>query len=113
MPAIVKPVTLFNPASTLRRTFRSWPLSFPTTEQCPAPTRDYASTPSNLDIDYERPLNGTMATYVQQVLISTGKGDWTSRIEEDESGELARGLKRLLVRSGRYSDVGFLSNLVL
>jgi hypothetical protein len=47
-----------------------------------------------------------MATYAQQVLISTGKGDWASRIEEDEeTGELARGLKGLLARGGRYADV--------
>ncbi|KAI9763157.1 MAG: hypothetical protein M1840_000869 [Geoglossum simile] len=108
MPVInIKPrryAPLFNPASTLHRSFRSRPSSFPTTERCPTPTRNHASTPSNLGIDYERPLNGTMATYVQQVLISTGKGDWTSRIEEDEAGELARGLKGLFVKGGRYSD---------
>ncbi|KAF7586388.1 hypothetical protein BBP40_008954 [Aspergillus hancockii] len=64
--------------------------------------------PEGLPIDYDQPLNGTMAAYAQQVLISTGQRDWTSRIEDDGKshawGHLARGLKRLLGRGGRYAD---------
>ena len=65
--------------------------------------------PDGLSIDRVHPLNGTMAAYTQQVLIATGRPDWTSRIEEDgqrESwGALARGLKGLLGRGGKYADV--------
>ncbi|PWY94022.1 sucrose cleavage family protein [Aspergillus sclerotioniger CBS 115572] len=59
-------------------------------------------------IDYDQPLNGTMAAYAQQLLVCTGQPDWTSRIEEDGQdtnwGELVRGLKRLLGRGGKYAD---------
>lgn len=55
-------------------------------------------------------MNGTMAGYSQQVLITTGRPDWRSRIEEDgvdkEWGMLGRGLKGLIGRGGKYSDVG-------
>ncbi|KAH0542421.1 hypothetical protein FGG08_003176 [Glutinoglossum americanum] len=63
------------------------------------------NTPGVHYIDHERPLSNTMAAYVQQVLISTGKDDWTSRIEEDEeAGELVRGLRRLLGKGGALAD---------
>ncbi|KAJ9298872.1 hypothetical protein DTO271G3_3114 [Paecilomyces variotii] len=49
-----------------------------------------------------------MAAYAQQLIIATGRPDWTSRIEEDGQGEawgeLARGLKKLLGRGGKYAD---------
>lgn len=66
--------------------------------------------PEGSPIDYEQPLNGTMAAYAQQMVICTGQRDWASRIENDGEntgwGELVRGLKRLLGRGGRYADVG-------
>lgn len=47
-----------------------------------------------------------MAAYDEQVLICTGKDDWVSRIEEENSGDnLAADLKELLGRGGVYSDV--------
>ena len=65
--------------------------------------------PEGMAIDYEQPLNGTMAAYAQQLVICTGQSDWTSRIEndgEDKSwGQLVRGLKALLGRGGPYLDV--------
>lgn len=65
--------------------------------------------PEGLPIDHNQPLNGTMAAYTKQVLISTGKSDWTSRIEEDGLNEgwgiFARKLKGLLGRGGKYADV--------
>ena len=67
--------------------------------------------PEGLPIDYEQPLNGTMAAYAQQLLICTGQRDWTSRIEDDGKGEgqvwgdLARGLRKLMGRGGRFADV--------
>lgn len=65
-------------------------------------------------IDYDQPLNGTMAAYAQQLLICTGQRDWTSRIEEDGQGqswgEMVRGLKSLLGRGGKYADVSHTSS---
>jgi hypothetical protein len=50
-----------------------------------------------------------MAPYAQHVVISTGKSDWTSRIENDGRGtpwgEFGRQLKAMLGRGGKYSDV--------
>lgn len=62
--------------------------------------------PSGLDIEREQNINGSMASYAEQVLISTGRSDWASRIEdEQEEGMLVRRLKGLLGPRGRYSDV--------
>lgn len=62
--------------------------------------------PAGLEIDHKRPIHGSMAAYAEQVLICTGKDDWPSRIEEDNSGDnLAADLKELLGRGGIYSDV--------
>jgi hypothetical protein len=62
--------------------------------------------PDGLKIDHSKSLNGTMAAYSEQVLICTGKDDWLSRIEEENSGDnLAADIKELLGRGGVYSDV--------
>lgn len=46
-----------------------------------------------------------MAAYAEQVLICTGKDDWLSRIEDENSGDnLAADIKELLGRGGMYSD---------
>jgi len=61
--------------------------------------------PEGLEIDNSKPLNGTMAAYAEHVLICTGKNDWTSRIEEENSGDnLAADIKELMGRGGIYSD---------
>lgn len=47
-----------------------------------------------------------MAPYAEQVLICTGKDDWMSKIEEENSGDnLAADIKELVGRGGVYSDV--------
>lgn len=47
-----------------------------------------------------------MTPYAEQVLICTGKDDWTSKIEEENSGDnLAADLSELLGRGGTYADV--------
>jgi hypothetical protein len=47
-----------------------------------------------------------MASYAEQVLICTGKDDWLSKIEEENSGDnLAADIKELMGRGGIYSDV--------
>jgi hypothetical protein len=62
--------------------------------------------PEGLEIDHKKKLNGTMAAYAEQVLICTGKDDWLSRIEEENSGDnLAADIKELIGRGGVYSDV--------
>jgi hypothetical protein len=82
---------------------------FPSTSRCPSPTCACAETPAGLDIDREKNLNGSMAPYARHVVISTGKSDWTSRIEDDGQGipwgEFGRELKAMLRRGGKYSDV--------
>jgi hypothetical protein len=88
---------------------RSSPAPFPTIPSCPNPTCACAETPAlpeGLKIDHNKPLNGTMAPYSEQILICTGQRDWKSRIEDENDGDnLAADLKELLGRGGIYSDV--------
>ena len=48
-----------------------------------------------------------MPTYAEQVLISTGRSNWPSKIDEDECEDsaLVRQLRKNLLRDGKYSDV--------
>ncbi|RFU26694.1 hypothetical protein B7463_g9644, partial [Scytalidium lignicola] len=93
---------------TRRHISRAIDPPFPTVPTCPSPTCACAATPEmpqGLEIDHKRPLNGTMAAYSEQVLICTGKDDWPSRIEEENSGDnLAADIKELLGKGGIYSD---------
>lgn len=104
------------PAATGRRQWRraqstaAPPPPFPpVVDQCPSPTCPCAPTPElpdGLEIDRTSPLNGVMTAYHQHVLVCTGRDDWPSRIEEDDSGDnLAADLRELFGRGGRYSDV--------
>ncbi|RNJ56620.1 hypothetical protein D7B24_007109 [Verticillium nonalfalfae] len=78
---------------------------FATVPTCPAPTCSCAPTPPGLDIDHTSPLNGVISGYAEQVLVCTGRDDWASRIEEEDSGDnLAADLKELFGRGGAYSD---------
>lgn len=62
--------------------------------------------PEGFEIEHSKPLNGTMAAYAEQVLICTGKDDWISKIEEEDSGDnLAADIKELVGRGGTYADV--------
>ncbi|GAB7365001.1 hypothetical protein MBLNU230_g5783t2 [Neophaeotheca triangularis] len=60
--------------------------------------------PSGLDIEQEQNLNGSLASYAEQVLISTGKEDWTSKIEDEEDAGFLRLLKGMLGRGGKFAD---------
>lgn len=62
-----------------------------------------------MEIERDVNLNGSMASYAEQVLISTGRNDWKSRIEEEEDAVLVRQLKKLLLRGGKYVDVRAIS----
>jgi hypothetical protein len=62
--------------------------------------------PDGLPIDNKAKLNGLISNYAEHVLVCTGQNDWSSRIEEDNSGDnLAADLKELIGRGGTYSDV--------
>ncbi|ROW02648.1 hypothetical protein VSDG_01832 [Cytospora chrysosperma] len=97
-------------ALSLQRLYsaRSKAPSFPTVPTCPPSACDCAATPpmpNGLEIDYKGKLNGVITGYTEHVLICTGKDDWPSRIEEDNSGDnLAADLKELFGRGGVYSD---------
>lgn len=107
------------PTTLARRSYASRidipfaPPPVPTIESCPAPTCQCRETPPGLDIEREQGINGSMPTYAEQVLISTGKDDWTSRIEDDEGSVLVRQIKNFLGRNGKYSDVGHSSIMPL
>ncbi|CAI2181057.1 15273_t:CDS:2 [Funneliformis geosporum] len=62
---------------------------------CLDPCASHASYPSYLKIDYESPLENTVKPYIKHVLISTGKGDWETNIE-DECGSLASSLHKVV-----------------
>lgn len=51
-----------------------------------------------------------MPAYAEQVLVSTGKSDWTSKIEDDPEGELVRQLRTIIGPKGKYSDVRLASD---
>lgn len=62
--------------------------------------------PDGLEIDHQNPLNGVMAGYAEHVVVCTGKDDWLSKIEDENSGDnLAADLKELFGRGGKYTDV--------
>ena len=88
---------------------------FPTIPTCPSPSCNCAAMPAmpeGLPIDHTKSLNGTMAPYAEQVLICTGKDDWLSKIEDENSGDnLAADIKELMGRGGMFSDVCFPSQI--
>ncbi|KAI0904689.1 Sucraseferredoxin-like protein [Ustulina deusta] len=92
---------LFPPVSTCLRSLNTVP-------RCPSPTCECADTPEmpeGLPIDHNGKLNGLISNYAEQVLVCTGQNDWSSRIEEENSGDnLAADLKELIGRGGIYSD---------
>ena len=86
--------------------------SLPVTAECPAPTCACGEMPTGLDIDYKKPIRGTMPRYTRHVVIHTGQDDWESKIENGtvgvESGEgvnIARVLKELMGPKGKYHNV--------
>ena len=79
---------------------------FPVIEACPVPTCQCREMPGGLEIEREQNINGSIAAYAEQCIISTGRSDWKSRIEEEDEGVLVKQLKSLLTRGGKYSDVG-------
>ncbi|KAK0651797.1 Sucrase/ferredoxin-like-domain-containing protein [Cercophora newfieldiana] len=100
---------LLSPRRLLSTSKPPKPPPFPTIATCPSPTCACSPTPSmppDLEIDQKTHLNGLISTYAQQVLICTGKPDWPSKIEDDNSGDnLAADLKELIGSRGAvFSD---------
>ncbi|WPH00985.1 Hypothetical protein R9X50_00381900 [Acrodontium crateriforme] len=99
-----------NPAHLLSRSYASrisvpfTPSPVPVVDSCPAPTCQCRDLPPNLDIEREQNINGSMASYAEQILISTGRSDWKSRIEDEDEAVLVKRLKGLLGPKGKYSD---------
>ncbi|KAK5703220.1 Altered inheritance of mitochondria protein 32 [Elasticomyces elasticus] len=101
------------PSTLAQRSFASridipfTPPPVPVIEQCPSPTCQCRESPAGLDIEREQNINGSMPMYAEQVLISTGRSDWPSKIDEDESEDsaLVKKLRDLMLRNGKYSDV--------
>jgi hypothetical protein len=81
----------------------------PTLDECPSPTCQCRETPEGLDIDRESKLNGTMPAYAEQVIISTGRTDWKSRIQEDQDSALVNQLAKFTGPKGKFSDVYYYS----
>jgi hypothetical protein len=85
------------------------PPPVPVIERCPVPTCQCRPVPEGLGIERERNISGSMAAHAEQVLISTGRSNWKSRIEDEEGtpdAALVKQLKKFLGRGGKYSDVG-------
>lgn len=65
--------------------------------------------PPDLDIETSKDLNGTMAAYSEQIVISTSQADWKSRIEDEKDtapwGSVVSEIKTMLGPKGRYHDV--------
>ena len=105
------PQTYRRAASRIAIPLPSAPSPVPIIEQCPSPTCGCRATPPDLDIERETNLNGSMASYGEQILLCTGKADWKSKIEDEEDAGLLRQLKKFLVRGGKYVDVRGLSEM--
>lgn len=76
-----------------------------TIPSCPSPTCACQDMPTGLDIERAKPLDGTMAAYHEHVMISTGRTDWTSRIEDDPNLPFVKHLKDALGPKGKYANV--------
>ena len=87
------------------------PPPFPVIQSCPDPNCPCSSMPEiDQKIDHEKTLNGTMSAHSQHLIISTGRNDWHSRIEDEGEngtswGSVVGDLKRLLGRRGEFHDV--------
>ena len=76
-----------------------------TVRRCPPATCSCRETPLGLDIDYQKPLGGTVPSYAQHVVVSTGRSNWPSKIEDDTELPLVTALKTKLGRDGKFSNV--------
>ncbi|KAF1810018.1 Sucraseferredoxin-like protein, partial [Eremomyces bilateralis CBS 781.70] len=76
----------------------------PVTATCPPATCSCRPMPADLDIDHKTVMGNSVAPYSEHVLVSTGRSDWPSRIEDDESTPVVAALKGAFGRGGKYTD---------
>lgn len=76
-----------------------------TIQKCPPASCSCRETPQGLDIDHEKQLRGTVPSYAEHVVVSTGRSDWPSKIEDDAEVPLVAALKTKLGRDGIFSNV--------
>ncbi|KAK4936337.1 hypothetical protein LTR10_022765 [Elasticomyces elasticus] len=64
--------------------------------------------PEGLDIDRKNVLNGTISPHAQHLVVSSGRSDWTSKIEDEKDtapwGRFTAEVKGLLGRGGDFHD---------
>ncbi|KIW18181.1 hypothetical protein PV08_02469 [Exophiala spinifera] len=64
--------------------------------------------PDGLDIDRKAHLSGTMSAHRQHLVVSSGRSDWTSRIENERDtaawGKFTADVKSMLGRGGEFFD---------
>lgn len=85
------------------------------TPSCPAPTCTCSATPEGLNIKRDGPMS--MPRYRAHIIVRTGRTNWASKIEDDESSiegqgwldkpgpNLAKVLKQMLGPGGKYYNV--------
>lgn len=62
-------------------------------DQCPPATCECKGIPDGLEIDHEGSIRGRMPFYTTHMVACTGQSDWTSKIEDDPKGWLAKDLR--------------------
>ncbi|GBB87932.1 hypothetical protein RclHR1_14420003 [Rhizophagus clarus] len=72
---------------------------------CQSPCSIHPSYPSNLKINYEANLHGTVQPHTRHIIISTGKSDW-DKIIELESGNLSAALYEYQQQKKRDNEDG-------
>ncbi|KAI1615822.1 Sucraseferredoxin-like protein [Exophiala viscosa] len=86
----------------------SRPPPFPVVPTCPDPTCPCSAMPEGLEIDRKNVLNGTMSPHAQHLVVSSGRSDWTSKIEDEKEtaawGRFTADIKGLLGRGGEFHD---------
>lgn len=112
LPRLIPRLQRPAPAARLHTTARRHaPRIVPHINECPSPSCECGPQPQ-LEIDRTGNLRGAFVPYKEQVLVCSGRDDWTSRIEDEEGvlGGVVGGLKGGFGRGGEFSDV---SSLVL
>ena len=97
-------------SSVFRKHYSTSPDPFarlPIIQKCPdCNLEGVCSQPEGLDIDHDRSLANTTPFHQRHLLVSTGKNDWSSKIENEPGyGAIARLLKEDLGPKGPYHKV--------
>lgn len=107
LPRLIPRLQRSAPAARIHTTPpRPAPRIVPHIQTCPSPSCACGPQPE-LEIDRTGNLRGAFVPYKEQVLVCSGRDDWTSRIEDEEGvlGGVVGGLKGVLGRGGEFCDV--------